>query len=108
MDTLCTAHYLLLFFLFALQNPKTRTEIECLAEEGNDDNLQKLLGKRMVFGTAGECRGVVCVLLGQQLSVGVWSVFAIGLAGECRGVVCVLLGRQVSVRVWSVCSWDGR
>ena len=36
-----------------MQNPETRAEIESLAREGNEDQLNKLLGKRMVFGTAG-------------------------------------------------------
>ena len=31
----------------------TCAEIEALAEKGNEEELRKLLGKRMVFGTAG-------------------------------------------------------
>lgn len=36
-----------------MQNLNTRAEIEALAHEGNEDQLEKLLGKRMTFGTAG-------------------------------------------------------
>ena len=36
-----------------MQNLNTRAEIETLAHEGNEDQLEKLLGKRMTFGTAG-------------------------------------------------------
>lgn len=35
------------------QNPKTRQEIESLVAQGNAKELQKRLGSRISFGTAG-------------------------------------------------------
>jgi phosphomannomutase len=35
------------------KNPKTRQEIEYLLEQKDDAKLQKLLGSRLEFGTAG-------------------------------------------------------
>jgi hypothetical protein len=34
-------------------NEQTRTEIRTLAHQGNESELQKILGKRISFGTAG-------------------------------------------------------
>ena len=36
-----------------LQNPSTLSEIQRLADEGNEEELVALLGSRMAFGTAG-------------------------------------------------------
>lgn len=44
---------LLLCPFFVMQNPETRTEIELLAQEKKEEQLEKLLGERMIFGTAG-------------------------------------------------------
>lgn len=41
-------------YVSLLQNLKTRSEIEALAEEGNEKQLWQLLERRMVFGTAGK------------------------------------------------------
>ena len=58
----------------ALQNPKTRTEIETLAHEGNEGQLQLLLGKRMVFGTAGQWSGSKDIKYYEIVFVQFWSL----------------------------------